>query len=85
MERSNNEVFEEIAYIREFYDHLSFSCYQIVPTGAPGAANYASYIYESLRATLDSIRLLLEAGNLTDAYTVVRKYYDDVLIEEPSR
>lgn len=81
VERSNNEVFEEIAYIREFYDHLSFSCYQIVPTGAPGAANYASYIYESLRATLDSIRLSLEAGNLTDTYTLVRKYYDDVLIE----
>lgn len=74
-------VFLEIASIREFYKHLSFSCFQIVPTGAPGIANYASYIYESLSGTLESIQLLLKAKNITDAYALVRKYYDDVLIE----
>ena len=52
-----------------------------IPTGAPGAANYASYIYWSLRGTLDSIATLLRASQITDAYTLVRKYLDDVLIE----
>ncbi len=80
-EDKEHAVFAEIAYMRAFYGHLSHSCYQMVPTGAPGIANYASYIYESLSGTLESVKLLLEAGNITDAYTLIRKYYDDVLIE----
>lgn len=80
-ENKEHVVFSEIANIREFYKCLSDTCYSFIPTGAPGAANYASYIYWSLRGTLESIGLLLQTGNITDAYTLVRKYYDDILIE----
>lgn len=74
-------VFTEIASLREFYLRLANTCYSFIPTGAPGVANYASYIYWSLCGTLESIELLLRTGNITDAYTLVRKFYDDILIE----
>lgn len=52
-----------------------------VPTGTNGIVNYASYFYSSLKCTLDSIRLVLKAGQLSDAYVLMRKYFDDVLVE----
>ncbi len=66
----NHIVFYEIDCFRDFYDNLSTSCLSIVPTGAPGATNYASYIYQSLRGNLNSIGLLLKEGQLTDAFTL---------------
>lgn len=74
-------MYQEIEEMREFYNCLSDTCFFFIPTGAPGATNYASYIYLSLRGTLDSIATLLRASQITDAYTLVRKYLDDVLIE----
>lgn len=77
----NHHVFEEIEYMKDFYDSLSFTCFQFIPTGTHGIANYASYVYLALKGTLESIRLSLKSGMITDAYALARKYYDDVLAE----
>ena len=42
-------MYQEIEEMRKFYNCLSDTCFFFIPTGAPGAANYASYIYWSLR------------------------------------
>lgn len=76
-----HQVFDEIKYMMEFYDHVSYSCFGFVPSGAPAMLNYASYIYTALQGTLDSIRTLLEIGRINDAIVLVRKYFDDVLVE----
>ena len=76
-----HQLFEEINYIREFYDSLSFSSIFIYPKGTTAYLNFASYIYTAIQGTLDSIQTLLRIGRINDAYTLVRKYFDDVLLE----
>ena len=77
----NHKVFQEITRIMEFYDNLSYSCYLFVPLGINSVPNYASYVYTAIRGTLDSVQTLLKTGRISDAYTLVRKYFDDALID----
>lgn len=77
----NHHVFDEIEYMRGFYDSVSFSCFNYIPTGTHGIVNYATYVYLALRGTLESIGLTLKNGLITDAFALLRKYYDDVLAE----
>ena len=51
MERSG--VYEDIVFMREFYEELAYACFRYIPTGTSGIVNYESYIFESLRGTLD--------------------------------
>ncbi len=77
----NHPVFEEIKYMMNFYESISDTCLRFIPQGAPGIMNYATYIFLALEGTLDSIRLTLREGRITDAFTLVRKLFDDVLVE----
>ena len=74
----NHPVFDEIKYMMNFYESVSDTCIGFIPQGAPGMMNYATYIYMSLEGTLDSMQLTLREGRITDAYTLVRKLFDDV-------
>lgn len=65
----------------DYYESVSFSSFSFIPTGTNGIANYVSYIYLSLKGTLDSIRLVMKAGQLSDAYVLIRKFFDDVLVD----
>ena len=76
-----HHVFDDIEYMRDFYDRLSDRCFYFIPSGTRGITNYASYIYMSYRGTLKSIKMLLENGNINDALVLVRKLYDDVLVD----
>ncbi len=76
-----HQVFDAINYMMGYYENVSFSCFRFVPTGTNGILNYASNYYLSLKGTLDSIRLILKAGQLSDAYVLIRKLFDDVLVE----
>lgn len=76
-----HHVFDDIEYMRDFYDRLSDRCFYFIPSGTHGITNYASYIYMSYRGTLKSIKMLLENGIINDALVLVRKLYDDVLVD----
>ena len=65
----------------EFYDSISMSCFSFVSTGTHGITNYASYVYSAIEGTLDSITILLKNGRINDAYTLIRKLFDDILLE----
>lgn len=77
----NHPVFEKIEHMIDYYDGLSETCFHFIPNGTLGAANYASYVYMSICTTLNSIKLLLKAGHLTDAFVLIRKLFDTVLVE----
>lgn len=77
----NHHVFEQIKQMMDFYEGISFTCFNYIPDGVSGIGNYASYVYSSLEGTLDSIYDLLKKGHITDAYVLVRKYDDTVLAE----
>lgn len=74
-------VFETIDQMMDFYEGVSFSCFNFVPIGVLGISNYASYVFMSLKNSLDSIKMLLKAGHITDAFVLARKFFDTVLVE----
>ena len=76
-----HKVFDDLKYMRVFYDSLSYRCYSFVASGTKGIGNYASYVYSSIEGTLDSITTLLTKGWINDAYTLIRKLFDDILLE----
>lgn len=74
-----HKVFNEIKYMIDFYESLSYNCSQFSPNGTLGITNYASYVFSSIGGTLDSIRTVLRIGRINDGYSLIRKLYDDVL------
>lgn len=80
-EYTNHELFSKIEKMQDFYDSISYSCYQFCPTGTRAILNYVSYVYTAIQGTLDSIRTLLKIGRINDAYALVRKYFDVVLVK----
>ena len=76
-----HKVFDDLKYMMEFYDSLSCSCFSFVASGTKGIVNYASYVYSAIEGTLDSITTLLTKGRINDAYTLIRKLFDDILLE----
>ena len=76
-----HKVFDDLKYMMAFYDSVSMSCFGFIAAGTHGIANYASYIYSAIEGTLDSISTLLKKGRINDAYTLIRKLFDDILLE----
>ena len=76
-----HKVFDDLKYMMEFYDSISMSCLSFVASGTHGITNYASYVYTAIEGTLDSISILLTKGRINDAYTLIRKLFDDILLE----
>ena len=76
-----HKVFDDLKYMRKFYDSLSCSCFSFVVSGTKGIVNYASNVYSAIEGTLDSITTLLTKGRINDAYTLIRKLFDDILLE----
>ena len=76
-----HKVFDDLKYMMEFYDSISMSCFSFVASGTQGITNYASYVYTAIEGTLDSISILLTKGRINDAYSLIRKLFDDILLE----
>lgn len=74
-------VFDDLKYMMKFYDSLSKNCFCFIATGTQGITNYASYVYSAIEGTLDSISTLLTKGRINDAYALIRKLFDDILLE----
>ena len=77
----NHKVFKEIDCMMELYGNISFACFPFVPSGTSLIMNYVTYTYQAIQGTLESIKTLLEIGRISDAYTLVRKYFDDVMVD----
>lgn len=76
-----HKVFDDLKYMMAFYDSISMTCFGFIATGTHGITNYASYVYSAIEGTLDSISNLLTKGRMNDAYTLIRKLFDDILLE----
>lgn len=76
----NHKIFEELTYYAEFYESLSTSVMSFSTKGTTAIANMDTYVFMSMRGTIESIGLVLKNGNLDDAYALLRKYYDSVMI-----
>jgi hypothetical protein len=64
-----------------FYEFLSDSAFRFVSLGVKRALGVHSHVYLSMRATLLSIQSTVSRGRLGDAYALLRRYYDSVIID----
>lgn len=77
----NHSVFKLIEHMKDYYDGVSDTCFHFIPEGTSRVTNYALYVYLSLHYTPNSIRMLLKVRHITDAFVLIRKLFDTVLVE----
>lgn len=76
----NDKIFQILEEIGKFYEFLSTSDATTTVSVAKGPINYNTDIFSSLFNTLDSIKQLLALGRINDAFSLIRKYNDAVII-----
>ncbi len=75
-----HSVFGALHKYMDFYEALSMSIFSFVSMGTKAICNIDTYVYSSMQGTIESIKVLLLAGRINDAYALLRKYYDSVVI-----
>ncbi|MGI2036943.1 hypothetical protein ACRN9Z_02540 [Shewanella frigidimarina] len=76
----NHEIFEELSYYAKFYEYLSDAVMSFSTTGTTAIMNMDIYVFMSMKGTIESINMVLKSGKLNDAYALLRKYYDSVMV-----
>lgn len=76
----NHKVFIRLDEYIHFYDQLSYAIMNFSSVGTTSILNLDTYVYSSLSATLESIKIILNDGKINDAFTLLRKYYDSSVI-----
>lgn len=71
-----HKVFERLKEYSSFYNSLSFSVMNFVTIGTSSSFNIDTYMYSSMKGTLQSISDILRKGRINDSYSLIRKYYD---------
>jgi hypothetical protein len=75
-----HHVFTELERYSGFYKSLSMSVFSFLSMGTKAVCNIDTYVYSSVQGTLESIKAVLLAGRINDAYALLRKYYDSAVI-----
>lgn len=75
-----HKVFEQLQYYADFYTSLALRIMGFIPHGTNKLFNIDTYMYTSIKGTLESIKNILEVGRINDSYTLLRKYYDSIII-----
>lgn len=75
-----HHTFTELERYVEFYRQLAMSVFKFTTMGTKAICNIDSYVYSSIQGTLESMRTILLAGRINDAYALLRKYYDSAVI-----
>jgi hypothetical protein len=72
--------FFEIDKYTDFYKSISTSVMCFPTLGTKSVVNIDTYVFSSIQGTTDSIKVILKIGRINDAYALLRKYYDSVII-----
>lgn len=80
-EYKENPIFSDMSLMIDTYEFLSFNSFGFMPEGLPGEwINYETYIFSSLKCTIESMKMLLISAHINDAFAVLRKYFDEIMI-----
>ena len=78
-------VFQTLEIIKEFYNTLSYCNMGRIETAAilsqSKVFSTIAYIYSSIEGTIESISVLLHNGRCNDAFALVRKYCDSIILD----
>lgn len=83
MEKKYKEhpVFQQLSEYAKFYENLSFSVMGWIPQGTTGTIiNIDSRVFSSIQGTLESIKDILVKRRINDAYALLRKLHDSMVI-----
>lgn len=75
-----HRVFTELQRYMGFYEQLAMSVFSFATMGTKAICNIDTYVYSSMQGTVESMRTILLAGRINDAYALLRKYYDSAVI-----
>ena len=73
-------IFEQLDDFIGFYDSFSMSIFSFITMGTTAIGNIDSYVYSSMKGTLESIKMILVDGKINDAYALLRKLHDLAII-----
>lgn len=76
----NHTIFNNLNKLSEFYEILSFSVFAYPTLGTQSIVNIDTYIFTSMKGTLESISITLKNGRIGDAWSLLRRYFDSVII-----
>lgn len=79
-EYSEHKVFLQLSLYVEFYKDLSEHIMGWKTQGTGAILNLDTYVYTSIKGTLESIKDILIKGRINDAYALLRKYFDSTII-----
>lgn len=77
---SEHKVFNQLTDYSDFYESLSDRIMGWMTPGTNAVINLDTYVYSSIRGTLESIKDILKRGRINDSYALLRKYYDSTII-----
>ena len=77
---TGHAVFAQLGKYGDFYESLSMSIFGFSTPGTQSAVNIDSYLYTSIKGTLESRNLVLSNNRIGDAYALLRRYYDSAMI-----
>ena len=77
-----HKVFPLLDSLIDFYSDVYMLGPDFITNGVmSGLLNIDHVVCGSLAGTLDSVRVVLQEGRLNDAYALVRKYYDGIIVD----
>ncbi|WP_247234265.1 hypothetical protein [Telluribacter sp. SYSU D00476] len=79
-EYSSHEVFGQLSEFADFYASLAHTTMWFISQGTKSIANLDTYVFSSIKGTLESIKEILSNGRINDSYALLRKYYDSTII-----
>ena len=84
-EYDNHKLFEDLDTIKSFYEGLSYcNITSIEPAALVSKSKVyttSTYIYSSMAGTMESIAVLMHNGRCNDAFALVRKYCDSIILD----
>jgi len=75
-----HKIFNQLTKYAEFYEDLAISIFPFMAQGTRSLLNLDTSQFSSIQGTLESIRVILINKRINDAYTLLRKYYDSIII-----
>lgn len=77
---TEHRIFTELERYAEFYERLAMSVFSFPTIGTKSICSIDTYVYSSMQGTVESIKAILLAGRINDAYALLRKYHDSAVI-----
>jgi len=79
-EYAEHAIFQDLKDYADFYDSISMSVISFPTIGTSAICSMDTYIFSSIKGTVNSITEILAKGRINDAYALLRKYYDSAII-----